>query len=355
MARFRSILARRMLAASALSLLLAQPALSSNSDQARGQGDIVVANRAGGTISVIDVASDRVRATLSLPAGPAQPEPMYVVAARSPGRIFVGDRANQRVAVFRSRDLGFEGSVAAGRGIFHMWSDARDRQLWVVNDGEGSVTVIDPDRLTVRATVPMPADLIGAGAIPHDVVLDERGRSAYVSFFNVPGALDMVVKFDAQTFEEQARQGVGKSPHLSFNDRTHELFVPSQGANQLQVLDAETLALQATRAIPSAHGAVTSRNGRLFCTTNFTGLGVSALFCLGTRDLDVRGPVDAPFTGPHNVELTPDTSKLYLTHSGANSTVSVYDVPRGGTPKLRTSISVGQNPFGLAFVPASGN
>jgi DNA-binding beta-propeller fold protein YncE len=233
-----------------------------------------------------------------------------------------------------------------------MEMDARQRQLWVVNDGEGSATVIDPERLSVRATVPMPADLIAAGAVPHDVVLDARGDFAYVSFFNVPGPSDVVVKLSTRSLQEEGRQSVGKSPHLSFNGRTREIFVPSQGSNQLQVLDADTLELRAFVAIPGAHGAVTSRNGRLFCTTNFPGGGLAALFCLGARKLDVRGPVDAPFSGPHNVELTPDARKLYLTHSGANTTVSVYDLQGRDVPKLRTSISVGQNPFGLAFVPA---
>ena len=62
--------------------------------------------------------------------------------------------------------------------------------------------------------------------------------------------------------------------------------------------------------------------------------------------------MDAPFAVPHNIALTPDGSKLYVTHSGATADkVSVYTVGADGVPVFSTDVTVGLNPFGLAWVP----
>ena len=55
---------------------------------------------------------------------------------------------------------------------------------------------------------------------------------------------------------------------------------------------------------------------------------------------------------PHNIALTPDGRTLYLTHSGMNNVVSVYTMSRRNpVPTFATTVTVGNNPFGLAYVP----
>ena len=69
------------------------------------------------------------------------------------------------------------------------------------------------------------------------------------------------------------------------------------------------------------------------------------------RRRTVVGTAHTPYTVPHNVALTPDGRKLYLTHSGPNTKVTVYAVSdRHPTPVLRGEVAVGANPFGLAYV-----
>ena len=49
--------------------------------------------------------------------------------------------------------------------------------------------------------------------------------------------------------------------------------------------------------------------------------------------------------------LTPNGRKLYVTHSGPNDKVSVYRTRRGNpVPEYVGEVSVGQNPFGIAYV-----
>ena len=137
-------------------------------------GKIVVADRNSGTISVISTKTDQVTGTYNLPAGPNPPEPMYVFYSPIKHRVFVGDRANNRVVVFNSKDFSVEATVPAGNGIFHMWGGLKSKQLWVNNDIDNTCTVINLIDLSVAATVPMPADLVAMGGKPHDVILVPR-------------------------------------------------------------------------------------------------------------------------------------------------------------------------------------
>lgn len=317
------------------------------------KGKIVIANRASGTISVLDAASDRITGTYPLPAGARMPEPMYVVYARD--RVFVGDRANNRVAVFNPRTFAVETTVPAGAGIWHMWADPFDHQLWVNNDIDKTCTVIDVSTLTVLATVPTPADLAAVGGRPHDVILDPvNGDFAYVTMIGVAGAFDYVVKFSTTTFAEVGRAAVGKDPHLSATAMNDVLYVPCQNSNVVQVLRRDTLATVTSLPIPGAHGAGMAADGHTFYTTNFTGGGTDGLWAINTHTHSIVGEaVDTPFAVPHNLALTPgwNNRKLYVTHSGATaSQVTVYKL-KGRQPVFHKTIAVGFNPFGLTYVP----
>ncbi len=334
--------------------LISSPALLADDDHAaRHAGTIVIANRASGSISLIDVKTDTVRSTIALPLAQNQSQPMYVTHSRSSGRVFVGDRANNRVVVFDDKDFSVETSVPAGNGVFHMWSDPTDNQLWVNNDIDNTITVIDPVTLEIIATVGLPADLVALGGKPHDVILDTAGRSAFVTMVGFAGANDYVVKFDTQDFKEVARADVGKDPHVSLTRRNKLLYVPSQNNNAVYILKRRDLSVVKILNVPGAHGAGMTRRGKTFYTTNISGGGVDAIYTINTKENKVIGhPVNTPFPTPHNLALNARGSKLYVTHSGATANqVSVFSIDKKTRlPELLTTVTVELNPFGLAFV-----
>lgn len=318
---------------------------------------VVIANRGSGTISVIDVGAGGVIGTFDLPADPNPPEPMYVVYSPFRHRVFVGDRANDQVVVFRAWDFSIEATVPAGAGVFHMWDGLRNRQLWVNNDVDKTTTVIDPRTLEVLATVPTPADLVADGGKPHDVIVDPVRPYAYITVLGLPGPDDYVVKFSTRTFQEVDRAAVGKDPHLSLTARNRLLYVPCQGSDAVIVLDRHTMDVVKEIEVPGAHGAGMTLNGKTFYTTNLPGGGSDGLFAIDTRVNAVVGdPVDTPYPVPHNIVLTPRGQKLFLTHSGAMADkVTIYDVRRPDpTPILAEEVTVGKNPFGLDYVPFAG-
>jgi DNA-binding beta-propeller fold protein YncE len=318
-------------------------------------GDIVVADRASGTISVIDTKTDTLSGTYNLPAGPNTPEPMYVFPFPMKNRVFVGDRANNQVVVFDSTDYSVETTVPAGAGVFHMWGASWGKQLWVNNDIDNTSTVINMWDLSVVATVPMPADLVGMGGKPHDVILDYYGKYAFVSMLGFAGPDDYVVKFSTDTFDEVARTNVGKDPHLSLNRWNHLLYVPCQGNDSVFVLQQKDLALVTELAVPGAHGAGMSKNGLFFYVTNLPGGGTDALYTIFTLfNIVIGDPVDTPYPVPHNLALTSNGRKLYVTHSGGTSDKVTVFKTKGWffpIPEYATEVTVGLNPFGLAYVP----
>jgi DNA-binding beta-propeller fold protein YncE len=328
-----------------VSLLLAagiSPQKASGDD-----GKIVVANRNSGTLSVIDVRRDRVVDTVGLPIlpGDAVPEPMYVVnTPTKQNRVWVGDRANDRVVVFNGNNFEVEALIPAGEGVFHIEADGASRQVWVVNDVDRTATVIDAKRLNVIATVPMPDDL---GA-PHDIVLDDRGVFAYITFL----AENTVVQFETLTFTEVGRAIVGLSPHISYNSKYDELYLPCQGSNAVYVLNAVDLSpAYIIPDVPNAHGAVTSRNSKEFYTTNIADGGLNAIQCIDTKRNSVVSFANTPNQIPHNLALTSNGQKLYVTHSGPTADkVSVFNTNGKGKISFLKTVTVGTNPFGLAYV-----
>jgi len=314
----------------------------------RSWGNMVIANRASGNISVIDVKTDQVTGTYDLPDSG---EPMYVVYSRKAHRLFVGDRANDRVIVFNPDDFSVETTVAAGAGVFHMWADGRSKQLWVNNDIDKTTTVIDPQTLDELAVVPTPADLVAMGGKPHDVILDAKGKRSYISVLGVSGDNDYVVQYSTRTFQETGRAAVGKDPHLSLTRRSKNLFVPCQNSNAVYILNRYNMSVKEVVSVPGAHGAGMPFDGKTFYTTNLTGGGTDGLFALNTRNGNILGSTDTPYPVPHNVALTHNGKKLYVTHSGGTSDkVTVYTIKKNNrVPVYAGEITVGLNPFGLGF------
>ena len=324
---------------------------ASGTPPASGSGEVVVADRASGTISVVDADSDQLIATYALPTGDKTPEPMYVSYVKSSNSVFVGDRANDRVVVFDATDYSVKTTIPAGSGVFHQWADPRGRQLWVNNDIDNTATVIDPEALTVLGTANMPADLVAAGYKPHDVVLDPQGRFAYVTL--VGGETnDWLVQFETSALTEVNRAAVGLDPHVSLTQRNKLIYVPAQNSDAVTVLARDTLSLVAEVVVPGAHGAAMTPNGKVFYTTNLPGGGTDGLFAIDTKTNTVIGSADTPFPVPHNLVVAKN-DKLFLTHSGGMSDkVSIYDVTTPSpVPVLRGTVTVGLNPFGIAYVP----
>lgn len=295
---------------------------------------VVVANRGSGDISVVDSDSLAVT-TYDLPG---QAEPMYVNHDGRNGIVLVGDRASSRIVALDDDSFEVVGTVPVGAGVFHQWLDEGRQELWVVGTDDATVSVVDTDSLTVRATFPLPADLVAKGGVPHDVFVS--GRNAFVSLVGLPTG-GVVVQYSTRTRTETGRIATGGDPHLFV--RGGRLFVASQEAGTVSSYVAATLRPLASTAVPAAHGIFVTRRLQVV-VTNISGGGTDAVWRLNARLRPVREPVDTSVAVPHNVAVASDGA-TFVTHSGSTSTA--LSVLRRGGDRV---VTVGTNPFGLAVV-----
>ena len=295
---------------------------------------VAVANRAAGSVTFVDAATAEVEGTLAIEGA----EPMYVVYVRATDRLYVGDRARDRVLVIDPDTRTVEMSIAVGDGVFHMWADGRGEQLWVNNDVDSTVSVIDLAEARVVETIALPLK-------PHDVFVDEAGTTAYVSVFAGDEAVpDSIFAYSTSTFARAAAAGVGNDPHVYHRDNT--LYVACQSGT-FHLLDGTTLAERLVLELPGAHGLFPGPDGDRFYVTDLPG----AEFYPVTVDAAPRlgNPLATPFPVPHNVVVNASGTRAFVTHSGAAADqVTVYDLA-GGSVALLDSLTTGANPFGLAY------
>ena len=303
---------------------------------------VVVANRISGDISVINAKNNKVIGTYIMPDNG---EPMYVVHVRQAGLVYVGDRANNRVVAFDEKTFAVMGTVPAGNGVFHMWASPNGKRLWVNNDIDNTTTVINPITMQVRGTAATPADLVALGGKPHDVFAGPNNKFAYVSVLGVAGANDYIIKYNNQ-FQEVGRTAVGKDPHIYANRINNKLYVPCQNSNSVYVIRRGNMTVKKIIPFTGAHGIVMPRNGQYVYVAD---IGNSEIGVIDTyTNTKIGNSVPAPFSTAHNLAINRKGKKLFVTHSGATANqLSIYKLKP--MPSLKTTVTVGTNPFGLAY------
>lgn len=236
-----------------------------------------------------------------------------------------------------------------------MVTNLKETQIWVTNDIDNTVTVIDPTTKDVLATIELPAEVIGENSRPHDVWLDASGNYGYVGIFqnNNPNN-DLLLKIDASTFEIVDQVSTDKGGHFVTSQGSSLLYFLAEEGDSIQLFDRRGDSLTEVGRVetPGPHGIATSQDVRYTYISNLPGGGPNGLFAFDNVTNEFVGDldgVDTPFPIPHNIVVTPDGRNLFLTHSGPTSTnTSFYSLNDPRTPSLRGSIDTGNlNPFGL--------
>lgn len=296
---------------------------------------VVVANRGAGSISFIDATSNQV-STLAISGS----EPMYVVYVPTKDKIFVGDRAGKKIHIINPQTKAVESSITVGNGVFHMWADGMGKQLWVSNDIDNTISVIDLNTNTVVKT-------INVGMKPHDVFLSKDATKAYVSVFNADAAMpDKVYMYSTSDYSKIGEASVGKDPHLYHLPTSNKLFVACQ-SGQVYALNGSNLSVISNNAFTGAHGIFPSPDQNTVFVTNITGQQLYSINA--TTGMQNGMPLMALSATPHNIVVNEDGNKMFVTHSGVAATaVSTYTIS-GTTLTAGITITAGTNPFGLAY------
>lgn len=330
---------------------------------------IAIANRVDGTLSILDAEYGDLIKTVDMPkpSHAHHPQPMYVNAID--GIVYVGDRANDWVAVFdATRNYKVVKLMAGGSGIFHQVIDQAGSMLWVNNDIDKTITVYDLTSLspvkTIELAVVAPDECTGEGK-PHDSTLSWDGKLAFITCIHPSGG--SVLKFDTSTYEllESVTQA-GRDPHVGLTWRNNKLYVPNQGDGTLYIYDQGDLEGTAPVELKmeAAHGITMFSQFDKFGHVIGISTGVFNSFDFDTDEFlgswraqsgegEICGVGDGCDGSAHNIVGT--GKKLFVTHSGTTATtVSIYDVDKDdGEPVFSKAVKVGTNPFGLDFVEST--
>jgi YVTN family beta-propeller protein len=297
---------------------------------------VVVANRGAGTLSFINAVDNKLIKLLTI----AGSEPMYVVYVAGTNKVYVGDRAGKKVHVLDPVTKNVERSIPVGSGVFHMWADGKGNQLWVNNDVDKTISVIDLKTNAVVKTIALSVQ-------PHDVFLNTDASRAYVSVFASNSTHpDSVFAFDTKTYARTAAVAVGKDPHLYHLAGSNQLFVPCQ-SGQVYVLQGQSLAQLQKRDFAGAHGIFPNADQKTIFVTNISG---AQLYSLNASDATQKSaPVTTPTSTPHNLVVNADGNKAFVTHSGATATKVTQYAINNGVLQFQASLDAGVNPFGIAY------
>jgi len=298
---------------------------------------VAVANRSGASVSFIDANTNQVTTTLPIMGS----MPMYVVYVPTKDKVYVGDRSGKKVHIINPKTKAIESSITVGNGVFHMWADGLGKQLWVANDTDNTISVIDLNTNTVVQTINVGMDH------PHDVFLSKDGTKAYISLFNADTTMpDKIYLYNTTTFAKTGEVTVGKDPHLYHLPNSNKLFVPCR-SGQVYTLNGNDLSVISNNAFEGALGISPSPDQNTLFVSNFVN---GQLYSINTAtSMQIGMPKASLSAAPRDITVNEAGNKMFVTHAGATTTtVSTYPLT-GSTIGTGTAITVGANPFGLTY------
>jgi len=238
---------------------------------------------------------------------------------------------------------------------------ARAARAYVSNEDDGTVTVIDTQRLTALATV-------AVGKRPRGLVLSPDGASLYVALTGLPKCpppipeeqcaklprdrqADGVAVIDTATLKQtRLLKGVSDPERVEISRDGHSLFVTDEDAARLSVLDVLRGRVAAKVAVGrEPEGVRASPDGRWVLVTSETGNSVAII------DAHTHALVHTVLVGtrPRDLAFTPDSRTAYVSGE-ADASVYRISLPSGAPTTQLVQLRKEARPMGVALDAARG-
>jgi len=276
------------------------------------RGLLFVAHLGASIISVVDIRSNHVVATIPDVAGVHG-----VLALPSLGRVYASTTDNNQVAVIDEHTLRVTARIPASGYPDGLAYDPRDQKVFVSDEGGGTDTVIDTRTNRRVATIPLGGE---AGNTQYDAV----GHRVLVAV----QTLNQLVTIDPVSARVVARFTLPGCTHdhgLLLDAAVRLAFVACDGNARLLVVDLRAMrvtAVQTVGANPDVLALDTSAH-RLYVAAES---GIVSVF--DEQGRTVRKIAEGfVATEAHVIAVDPRTHRLYL---------PLQDV--GGTPVLRVAL-----------------
>jgi len=284
---------------------------------------------------VVPTATQPASAQTVVATVPVGLAPYGVAVNPTTSRIYVANNGNSTVSVIDGATNTVMATVAGVPSPSVAVNPATNR-IYVSNLSGTNVSVIDGATNTVVATVPV-------GLFPWYVAVNPATNRIYV--INLLGPNVQVI--DGATNTVVATAPVGINPYgIAVNPTTNRIYVANRGSNDVSVIDGATNTVVATVAVglePCGVAVNTSTN-RIY-VSNLSGNNVSVIDG-ATNTVTATVPVG---TQPYGVAVNTSTNRIYVANSGSTN-VSVIDGP---TNTVVATVPVGTFPYGVAVNPST--
>lgn len=277
-----------------------------------------IENHYGNTVSVIDMSTNTVIATIAV-----DPYPLCVTVDDRAHKAYIGHSSGP-VSMIDCTTNVVAATIPLCGGAGRVALNRLDRSLYV--SGNSRVSVIDTETLAVVATVP-----VGRGS--WGLAVDEQAHTAYVANFKDHS----VSVFDTTTNTVITTIPVGRYPkNVAVDKYLHRLYVANSAEDSVSVIDTATNTVTATLPVGrspeavsvdgEAHRAyVINRRDGTVSTIDTTTNRITTTTYVGdypnpTKAVGASPSMDQPLDLA--VDLT--TQKVYVTNQG-NDTVAVIE------------------------------
>jgi YVTN family beta-propeller protein len=313
---------------------------------------VFVTNEVGGDITVVDVGTQRVIATIPVGKRPrgiaASPDNslLYVALSGTPiggpnvdeDTLPAADRKADGIGVVSVRDLKLLRVIPGGSDPEVAAVSADGRRLFVANEDVGEATAIDSADGRVLGTFKV-------GGEPEGVNIRPDGREVYVTSEED----NQVAVIDADGLKLVATIPVGPRPRsTAFLPDSSRAYVPAENAGSISVIDTarhrviQTITLEGGPLVRPMGVVVSPDGAYLFATT---GRGKHVVIVDTKTNMQV-GAVEVG-ERPWGIAISPD-GKTVFTANGPSNDMSIVDVEGR---KVVAKVKAGDRPWGIAYVP----
>src|SRR5436190_9385636 len=333
-------------------MLFVVAAMSGCSNQGTA-GTVYVTNEISGDLSVIDVATERVVATIPLGKRPrglrASPDHslLYVALSGSPiagpgvdeSKLPPPDKRADGIGIVDLRARRLLKVLAAGSDPEQVDVSADGKLLFVANEDTGQASAIDAASGEIVAAMKV-------GGEPEGVNIRPDGKEVWVT-----SEQDSTVSvIDAAKPRVLLTIPVGPRPRsTTFLPDSSRAFVPSENGGSIDVIDTSTHKLiervPLSGDLQRPMGGVASHDGKFVYMTTGRGKTVAIIDVALNRRV---GSIEAG-ERPWGIAISADDKWLF-TANGPSHDVSIIDVD---SRTVKTRIKVGEGPWGALFLPAS--
>ena len=325
----------RLIAIRLLLCFLGLIAVGATSVSSQAQPFAYVTNNQSLTVSVIDIASNTVVATIPVGFGPSgvavSPSGTRAYVTHSGGAAFVSviDTSSNTVAT----------TIGVGVQPLDVAITPDGAFAYVANSLSNSVSVIDATTNTVVAT-------IAVSSYPNAIAIAPNGSRVYVTHLN--GNVTVIETGSNTIAATIPLGGLGGSPTgVVVGPGGGRAFV-ANGSGGLVVIDTATNSVVTRVALSGLANSVdVLPDGKRVYVTAFP----SSVAVIDTATHFVIKTIGG-LVSPQAVAVTPDGTRAYVTQSGVTNSVAVIDT---ATNAVVATVPVGILPGGVAIRPSVVN